>query len=153
MAAEALALRDIHVPASAPWWPPAPGWWLLAALVLAIGAIACVWRLRRRRHRAAAARLFDDGVATHDAPSARVAAISELLRRAARRLDPGADRLEGDAWLAFLDADTRATAFSQGPGRVLLDGAFRRTVDDDAVRALLPLARARYLALMTARRR
>jgi|GEM_PF-491197 len=29
-------LRDIHLPQAVHWWPPAPGWWLVAALVLAL---------------------------------------------------------------------------------------------------------------------
>ena len=30
-------LRDIHGIDPAPWWPPAPGWWATAALVLGQG--------------------------------------------------------------------------------------------------------------------
>ena len=51
---ETLQLRDIHLPGPAGFWPPAPGWWIAAIIVLGlltwIGVIA--WRyLMKRRHR------------------------------------------------------------------------------------------------------
>ena len=152
-----LALRDIHHLPAPPWWPPAPGWWLLLALVLVILALAAGWWLRRRHRHAAAARLFDQRIGAASTPVARVAAMSELLRRAARLRDPAADRLQGDAWLQFLDGDSAKGAdarqpFSQGPGRLLLDGGFRRAMAAEDVDALQPLARNRYLQLMAVRR-
>lgn len=153
-----LVLRDIHQPPAPPWWPPAPGWWLLLAVLMVLAALATWWWLRRRRSRIIITQLFDQRVRDADTPVAQVAAISELLRRAARRRDPGADRLQGDAWLRFLDGESAQSsapgegAFSTGPGRVLRDGGFRREVDAAQASALLPLARARYLELMAARR-
>ena len=35
-------LRDIHLPRRAGWWPPAPGWWVLGAIVLAALVYLCV---------------------------------------------------------------------------------------------------------------
>ena len=43
-------LRDIHEPLPPPFWPPAPGWWILAFLVMALIAVA-IW-LAWRRYRA-----------------------------------------------------------------------------------------------------
>ncbi|GAA3915505.1 DUF4381 domain-containing protein [Luteimonas lutimaris] len=155
IAPQPLPLRDIHQPPAPPWWPPAPGWWWLAAAVLVLLGFAIWWWLRARRRRAAFVRLFDAGVAAAATPPGRVAAMSELLRRAARRHQPGAERLHGEAWLAFLDGNADAPEgrrpFSDGPGRALLDAGFRREVDDDVAAALLPLARRRYLELMGAR--
>lgn len=156
MAMQDLPLRDIHQPPAPPWWPPAPGWWWLIAALLVLLAFGAWWWLRVRRRRAAIVRLFDEHVRAAATPVERVAAMSELLRRAARRRDPAADRLQGEAWLAFLDDDTKpanaARPFSDGAGRVLLDGGFRREIDDDEATALLPLARRRYLELMAVRR-
>ncbi|WP_128809166.1 DUF4381 family protein, partial [Xanthomonas translucens] len=86
------------------------------------------------------------------AAPAQVAAVSELLRRAARRRDPAAAALQGEAWLRFLDGGKRQD-FSAGPGRVLLDGGYRRDLEHAQLQALLPLARRRFLELMGGRRR
>ncbi len=43
-----LPLRDIHLPDPVAWWPPAPGWWVLAAILL-LCAIMAIRQWRRRR--------------------------------------------------------------------------------------------------------
>ena len=93
---DGLVLRDVHEGTAPPWWPPAPGWWLLLGLVLALLGIWAWHRWRLRRRRQTILRLFDEAVARGGTPAEQVAAMSELLRRAARRIDPAADRLEGD---------------------------------------------------------
>ncbi|HCG70266.1 MAG TPA: DUF4381 domain-containing protein, partial [Gammaproteobacteria bacterium] len=30
------ALKDIYPPVEPHWWPPAPGWWLVAMLLFAV---------------------------------------------------------------------------------------------------------------------
>lgn len=150
-----LPLRDIHQPPAPPLWPPAPGWWLLALAVVALLCALWWWRRRKVRQRAAIARLFDAAVDAARTPAAELAAVSELLRRAARRIDPDADRLKGEAWLEFLDRhgpvgrkEEEGTDFRQGPGRLLLDGPWRSAVPAAGVARLRPLARARFLAWM-----
>jgi hypothetical protein len=150
-----LVLRDIHGSLAPPWWPPAPGWWLLFAAVLVAIALVVAWWAWRRHRRRRIERLFDDSVATAGSAAREVAAISELLRRAARRRDAGADRLQGEAWLRFLDADASAPLFNGAAGRVLLEGGFRRDSDPGLDPALLAdlrsAARARFLQWMGAR--
>ena len=145
-----LPLRDVHPGIAPSWWPPAPGWWMLAAVLLVIAAVITWWWLRRRRRQAAILGLFDEAVRRAETPSQQVAAMSELLRRAARRRDPAADRLEGAAWLHFLDDGQPGQPFSSGAGALLRDGGFRADVDEDAVAALRTLARQRYLSWMRA---
>lgn len=151
MNAAGLPLRDVHEPLAPPWWPPAPGWWVLVVVVLLMLAGWALWRWRKARRRRLAARLFDDTVAAAASPAEQVAAISALLRRAARRIEPGADTLEGEAWLALLDRDLPQGGFAQGPGALLRDGAFRPTVDAQALEALRTLARARFIDWMQGR--
>ena len=151
MSTDALVLRDIHQPPAPGWWPPAPGWWLLAALVL-MAAAWFGWRAwRRRQRRRALVRLFDDTVAQARAPAEQVAAMSELLRRAARTVDPRADTLLGDDWLRFLDEGMPVPAFSAGAGTLLRDGGYRREVPAQALHALRAVARERFLRWMGAR--
>ena len=143
-----LVLRDVHAAEAAPWWPLAPGWWIVLACiaVLAIVGLALVQR-RRARHRAIV-RLFDDTIARAETPAAQVAAMSELLRRAARRKAPDAVAFQGDRWRAYLDAGARTALFDGDAGTLLLDGAFRRDVDPAAVADLHRRARRRYLEWM-----
>lgn len=146
--APALPLKDLHPGVAPGWWPPAPGWWLVLAVVLVVLLLAGGWWYRRQRRRRAIAALFDATLAAAPTPVAQVAAMSELLRRAARRIDPHADRLEGDDWLRFLDAGLPSPAFQQGPGALLRDGAFRPEVDPAEVVALRDVARRRFLDWM-----
>lgn len=158
MQAGELVLRDVHQPPAPSWWPPAPGWWLLAAALVAILLVlGWWWKRRQRKHRELEA-LFDRAVATAGSPAAEVAMMSELLRRAARRHDGGADRLHGEAWLEFLDREhdkrrrkrkaAPQRAFSEGPGRLLLEGGYRRDTGPQAVAELRVLARTRFLQWM-----
>lgn len=147
-----LPLRDVHPPLAPSWWPPAPGWWLLAGvLLLAIAALGW-WAWRRARRRRRIGELFDRTVDAADTPATQVAAMSALLRRAARDRVPGADVLEGEAWLRLLDQGLKSPLFSAGPGRVLLDGAYRPDLAAGDVAALRPVARARFLDWMRAGR-
>ena len=145
-----LVLRDVHQPPPPSWWPPAPGWWAVAAVVVAVLAIAWAWRARRRRRQRRIAAWFDAAVDDAPSPALQVEAMSELLRRAARRRDPGADRLDGDAWLSLLDGEDARRPFSQESGRLLLEGGYRADTTQSEVDALRPLARARFLSWMDA---
>ncbi len=153
LGADPLPLRDVHLPPSPPWWPPAPGWWLLFAVLLSTLVIVLAWRWRVRRRRRALARFFDDTVDAAPDPAARIAAMSELLRRAVRERDPQAATLTGDAWLAHLDAGQRGPVFAAGLGRSLLEGGFRREVPESEYRALRVVVRQRFLELAMRRRR
>lgn len=140
--------NEVHEGIAPGWWPPAPGWWfVLAAIVAIVGFFA--WRVaRKRRRRTAILRLFDQAVADAGTPSQQVAAMSGLLRRAARRKDAKADTLEGEDWLRFLDTGLPQPMFSAGAGTLLRDGGFRNDVTAHEADALRAIARQRYLHWM-----
>ncbi len=151
MSASQLPLRDVHLPTAPGWWPPAPGWWLVLAAVLVCLAIPLFFRWRRRRCERRWQALFDTALQQADTPSARLAAASGMLRRAAKRVEQGAASLQGEEWLLFLDG-RKQTDFSQGDGRLLLDGGYRRGVDAEAAAQACALARSRFSELMAGRR-
>ncbi|MCP5197079.1 MAG: DUF4381 domain-containing protein [Gammaproteobacteria bacterium] len=125
-------LRDIHFPEALPWWPPAPGWWLLAALLLiAIAAWIGVWRRYRQGspRRAALVELarLRTGFQSNGDATAVAVGVSLLLRRLALVHFPRNQvaGLVGEAWLQFLDRTGDCNRFSAGPGRALLRAPYR----------------------------
>lgn len=147
-AATALQLRDVHLPAAPGWWPLPPGWWLVIGGCVLVALLAWAWRARRHRLRRRWQQHFATALAAAATPAEEVATMAELLRRAARLRKPGAELLQGTEWLQFLDTP-EGPAFSSGEGRLLLDGGYRREVDAAAVARLRPLARNRFVQLMT----
>ncbi|MDR6991224.1 DUF4381 domain-containing protein [Luteimonas sp. 3794] len=146
-----LVLRDIHQSTAPSWWPPAVGWWWVGAALLAIVCGLAAWRMFRAWQRRRWQRLFDREVAVAGDAAGRIAAMSSLLRRAARRHRSDADRLQGDDWLSFLDAGAAGAPFSTGAGAVLRDGAFRRDAHALETTTLHALARRRFVGLMMGR--
>lgn len=102
-------LRDVHVPYVG-WWPLAPGWWVLAGLLVVFIVIAVLLLLRRARRRRrvhavlgdlrqARSRHADDGD-----NAAFAATAHQLLRRVARTRDPYSVTFSAAAWRDALAA-------------------------------------------------
>ncbi len=132
---QALDLRDIHLPAAPPFWPPAPGWWLLAVALLALLAwfglrLWRQWRLRRQRRKvldavdALAARL------SSERSTEALTRLSVLLRQLALARYPRREVavLTGAAWLRFLDETGGEGRFAEGPGRLLASAPYQRAL-------------------------
>ena len=125
-------LHDIVAPPPVSWWPPAPGWYVAAAVLLI--AVAWLgyrrWRAYRanRYRRAALEELSSIARLVRD-PSSRpegLGALSALLKRVALSMWPRGDvaSLSGDAWIRFLDETGNAPRFADEPARLVAGAAY-----------------------------
>ncbi len=140
------ALRDIHLPVPVSDWPPAPGWWVLAFLVIFL-TLYFLYRLRERwqanRYRREALRqlesLYREWQETGDEKQF-LSDYQRLLKRAALTRYPRVDvaSLTGEAWVDFLDRSSGSTEFSMGQGQTLVDGNYApdRDIDVPALNTL-----------------
>lgn len=150
-------LRDIHLPATVQWWPPAWGWWLLLAVALAVLGCLFVWRWWRIRRAnipsmlalgeiQALSRRYENG----DNAALILAELSTVLRRVALSYFPRPQvaAMTGDAWLQWLDDCVGESLFSKGAGAMLNSAPYQQQSNVD-VPALLQLSR-RWLSLIHA---
>jgi len=126
--AQMLQLRDIHAPLAPSLWPPAPGWWLLALLSLAVLIVIGIWGVRRWRHARLRRRVLAELQQLDALPQAdqRLARLSTLLKQVALARYPRREvaALSGPAWLDFLDRTGGNGRFRDGPGQVLASGPY-----------------------------
>lgn len=140
-----MGLRDIHTAPLPGFWPPAPGWWLLALLVLVLALWAAARLLSAWRRQRLKQRILGELDKLALVASADLATqVSTLLRRIALMYFQRSEvaPLSGSAWLAFLDRTGGDGAFTDGPGSILASApyaAHASSPDDRA--ALLSLAR------------
>jgi hypothetical protein len=115
-------LRDIHLPDPAGFWPPAPGWWVLAGLLLTLLIVIVARQLRRwqrQRWKKPALAELERLAQQRPADEPWFAALNETLKRSAMACYP--DRypqtLSGRQWVTFLEDTWPA---NEEPPRALL---------------------------------
>ena len=147
-AAAALDLRDIHAAPPPTFWPPAPGWWLLAAVSLVLLVVLVMWALRRYRAYRQKCQIMNElnslsSCYSKENISEYITEISTLLRRVALRryTRTRVASLTGLDWLRFLDETGGEGGFEKGVGRVLEVGPYQSRSSDVPVEALLALVR------------
>ena len=146
-------LQPLIDPPPVPWWPPAPGWWLLAVLLplLAWG----LWRLlhnwQQRPRKVTTEQALDplrqaalDELSRLSKPYDGAPAgpwlqqLNALLKRLCRSHYPEnhSHTLNGRAWLAFLDSRCPAAGLTRW--MVLVEGAYKPEckLDDKAIAGL-----------------
>jgi len=125
-----LPLKDLHLPDTIDWFPPAIGWWLVIVLMPLL-IVLLYWGYRRLTRKTAlkSARILL--VAIKNSPmmdnTQKLAELSALLRRVAISVAPRAQTagLTGQAWLAFLDSSLKDAPFTKGAGQCLASAPYR----------------------------
>jgi hypothetical protein len=149
----ALELEPLITPAPVSWWPLAPGWWFLAALLLSLVLLVKLrpWQRWKRQDIAAAEPVLDPQRQTALQELAQLPKpyggqpashwlqqMNALLKRLCRIRYPDdhPHTLSGRAWLAFLD--NRCPAAGLTRWMVLVEGAYRAEcrLDDKAIQGL-----------------
>ncbi|GGC75044.1 DUF4381 domain-containing protein [Marinobacter halophilus] len=100
-------LRDIHLPETGGFWPPAPGWWLVGALVLiSLAAVLLFWRRHKRNTlwQRQARDLLVDLEQSPRKDSRWFCELNALLKRVARQAFPerNPEVMSGHEWVDFL---------------------------------------------------
>lgn len=114
-------LHDIHLPDAIGIWPLAPGYYVLALLVILLlwgGTILLMRSIRKGRNKRQALRVLksyhEDYLKTANS-QASAAQISELLKRVALVYYPREQvaSLQGEAWISFLNQTARNVDFTK----------------------------------------
>lgn len=146
-------LEPLMAPAPISAWPPAPGWWFLAALLLSLVLLVRLrpWQRWKRNDTTEVEPTLDpqrqialDELAQLNKPYGGQPAnlwlqqLNALLKRLCRTRYPDAHphTLSGRAWLAFLD--NRCPAAGLTRWMVLVEGVYRAEcrLDDKAIQGL-----------------
>lgn len=152
-------LRDIHLPDPVSAWPPAPGWWIVAFLILAALGAYIIFRViqyRRNAYRRAAINALQaawqnyaqnpsQNPATSQQAQSYLQAVNEILKRCALHAYPrvGVERMQGKKWLALLDDSfpSEELHFLQGSGQLLMHGPYQAQPPTQNLKALHKLCR------------
>jgi hypothetical protein len=124
-----LPLRDIHLPPLPGFWPLAPGWWLLLALV-ALLLLLSFWLWRRQRRlvpRKLALKSLEQLQGSELSQKQKLQELAILMRRACLTAYPRITvaGLTGVAWLDFMDQQYGRAQFNTPVGRLLVEAAYR----------------------------
>jgi len=133
------SLRDIHLPDAISWWPPAIGWWILLALIIA--AFVFVPKLYRRMTYTPlnkVANITFQNIVTeykkNNNESIFVIETSQFLRQTAMSYC-GRDKvaqLTGDKWVQALNGITEQDYFSDEIKQTLVNAPYQKTISIDA---------------------
>ncbi|MCW5589387.1 MAG: DUF4381 domain-containing protein [Legionellales bacterium] len=141
-------LKPLHLPPAITFWPPAPGWLILSALVIFMSAGIVYYFIRRyqnqRGKRFALQQLhtLQQQFAQPDYRPQIISNISQLLKRVALLHHPRQQvaGLTGTKWLQFLDESGHTQDFQHGIGKILISAPYNQHIPENA-EELFPLVK------------
>jgi len=135
MPTDTLELRDIHLPDSVSWWPPAIGWWLVLLSVILLSILA-FWLRKRwlKKQRSAKVlahkklEIIREEFLKHKDQKLLIEDLSVLFRRTCLSVFPRENSagLTGEKWLMFLDDVMQEKRFSEGIGKSLVTAPYEK---------------------------
>jgi hypothetical protein len=156
--ADALPLRDIHLPDAVSWWPPAIGWWILLILVLLLIAslILGIRKLLQPKMNKSAKAEIDNVLLSynqHNDDLQLVQQISSAIRRIGisyltREEYAG---LVGEAWYQHINQLAPKQPFSESMIEVLINAPYQKhpQIDHKLLQQLITQTRNWVRALPT----
>ena len=124
-------LRDSHAAAPVPWWPPAPGWWVLALLVLALlgwlgRRLLARFRVHQRRKQMLGwVEHLNASIDPRRDPQAYLSTLNRIFKLVAMRAFPAQQcaALNGQDWVDFLIENMKKSPSAESLG-VLAAGPY-----------------------------
>jgi len=138
-------LADIHLPQPVGMWPPAPGWWILALLLLVLAVLAARRYLRFGRLRKVCNHALAEldhclarftAAAAQDSDVAKLRYINEVntvLRRVALVHFPlaASASLDGNTWVDFIRQKGESSDMTDEIAAALSYGRFQKQCEVD----------------------
>ncbi|MDG1836223.1 MAG: DUF4381 domain-containing protein, partial [Pseudomonadales bacterium] len=124
-------------------WPPAIGWWLIAAaalIAISYGIYLLFKWWKSNQYRREGIRALKYLLDNHASEKQYLRDYSDLLKRIALSAydRESVANLTGEAWVSFLDRSTGTQEFSMGEGQILIQGNYELnpSVDVDKLHLL-----------------
>jgi len=135
-----IPLKDIYLPESVSWWPPAIGWWILLLLLIILGwaSYTAIHRYREKwGYRNNALQLLNStytnwkisGNDQKDIDKNIIESMAIILKRTAITAYPTTEvsSLFGEQWLEFINKQTKTPCFDSKIKNLLLFQQYQAT--------------------------
>ena len=123
-------LEPIIVPDPIPFWPPQPGWYVVAIILLGLTILGVIkWLAYKRKNEYRNWALQElQKIDVKEADSRQIVLLNKLLKATALQGYPRTEvaGLYGTKWLQFLEETYPKARFTVAPGIFLEEASYRR---------------------------